>query len=213
MKSNWQYLAIEGNIGAGKTTLASAISRDFQYNLILETFATNPFLPKFYEKPDQYAFPLELSFLAERYHQLKKLLSVPDLFRPRFVSDYSILKSLIFARNNLKDAEYDLFYQLFHIMNESLPQPDYFFYLHSETSRLHQNIHIRGREYEKNIAGEYLHAIQKGYLHSLKNMQHATVVVFEVTRVDFVNSPSQYQQIVKYLNEKPPPGMHFVEIA
>lgn len=211
-KNDWQFLAIEGNIGAGKTSLAEAIAHDYQLNLILETFSNNPFLPKFYDKPEQYAFPLELSFLAERYHQLKKILLSLNLFKPRYVADYTILKSLVFSQINLKEAEYDLFYQLFQIMNEALPQPDYIFYLHSDPDRLQKNIHIRGRTYEKHIANSYLEKIQTGYIESLKKLSDITVILFHVTDADFVNNPSSYKQIIQYLEEKPSQGMHFVEI-
>ena len=211
--STWRYLVIEGNIGAGKTSLATALSKELNINLVLESFSNNPFLPDFYQNPEQYAFPLELSFLAERYQQLKNLLSQPDLFRPSFVADYSILKSLIFAQINLKDAEYQLFSQLFHIMNESLPQPDYIFYLYSERERLQQNIRKRGREYEQQMKDEYLLSIQSGYFESLKKMDHIPIVVFNVTQADFVHNQEHYSQIVKYIHRPPGPGMHFVNVG
>lgn len=209
---NWQYLAIEGNIGAGKTTLASRLAKDFDVSLILETFSENPFLPDFYRDQERYAFPLELSFLAERYHQLKDLLSRPDLFKPRFIGDYSLWKSLIFSRITLRDAEYQLFEQLFQIMMESLPKPDYLFYLHSDKERLQQNIQLRGRVYEQGIGRDYLHAVEQGYLESLKTFSHMPVVVFNVTAADFVKNDSQYEEIMNFLTNVPESGLHFVEI-
>jgi deoxyadenosine/deoxycytidine kinase len=209
---NWQYLAIEGNIGAGKTTLATKLANDFEVSLILESFSENPFLPNFYRDQERYAFPLELSFLAERYHQLKEILSKPDLFKPRYIADYSLWKSLIFSRITLRDAEYQLFEQLFQIMMESLPKPDYMFYLHSDKQRLKENIKQRGRVYEQNIDHNYLHALQQGYLETLKTFSQIPVVVFDVTKADFLKNHSQYQQIVNFLTNMPEPGLHFVEI-
>lgn len=209
---NWQYLAIEGNIGAGKTTLATRLANDFDVSLILESFSENPFLPDFYKDQERYAFPLELSFLAERYHQLKEILSKPDLFKPRFIADYSLWKSLIFSRVTLKEVEYQLFEQLFKIMMESLPKPDYLFYLHSDKHRLQQNIQLRGREYEQNIGKDYLHAVELGYMETLKTFTQLPVVVFNVTEADFVKNQSHYEEIVNFLTNVPPPGLHYVEI-
>lgn len=209
---NWQYLAIEGNIGAGKTTLASRLSKDFDVSLILESFSENPFLPDFYRDQERYAFPLELSFLAERYHQLKEILSKPDLFKPRFIGDYSLWKSLIFSRITLRGAEYQLFEQLFQIMMESLPKPDYMFYLHSDKQRLQQNIQLRGRVYEQDIGRDYLQAVEKGYWDTLKTLSEIPVVVFDVSNADFVKNQSQYEEIMIFLTNVPEPGLHFVEI-
>lgn len=209
---NWQYLAIEGNIGAGKTTLAKMLANDFDVSLILESFSENPFLPDFYREPERYAFPLELSFLAERYHQLKEILSKPDLFKPRFIGDYSLWKSLIFSRITLRGAEYQLFEQLFQIMMESLPKPDYLFYLHSDKERLKQNIQLRGRVYEKDIGRDYLHAVEQGYWDTLKTLNQIPVVVFYVSEADFVKNQSQYEEIVNFLTNVPEPGLHFFEI-
>lgn len=209
---NWQYLVIEGNIGAGKTTLAKMLANDFDVSLILESFSENPFLPDFYRDPERYAFPLELSFLAERYHQLKEILSKPDLFKPRFIGDYSLWKSLIFSRITLRGAEYQLFEQLFQIMMDSLPRPDYLFYLHSDKERLQQNIQQRGRDYEKNISSDYLHAVEQGYLDTLKTLSQIPVVVFYVSNADFVKNQSQYEEIMNFLTNVPEPGLHFVEI-
>ncbi len=209
---NWQYLAIEGNIGAGKTTLAQKLAKDFEVSLILESFSDNPFLPDFYKDHERYAFPLELSFLAERYHQLKEILSKPDLFKPRFIGDYSLWKSLIFSRITLRNVEYKLFEKLFHIMMDSLPKPDYMFYLHSDKQRLLLNIQKRGRAYEQEIDRDYLHAVEQGYMETLKTLYQIPIVVFNVTEADFVKNQTQYEQIVKFLTNVPNPGLHFVEI-
>src|SRR6185436_15448389 len=147
----YDYLVIEGNIGTGKTSLASRIARDYNTRLILERFADNPFLPKFYENQSRYAFPLELSFLADRYKQLKNDLSNPELFQQQTVSDYILNKSLIFAGITLKDDEYDLYQRLFDIINPNLPKPDLLVYLHKDINTLQRNIRSRGRDYERNI--------------------------------------------------------------
>jgi deoxyguanosine kinase len=155
-KEKNQYIVIEGNIGAGKTSFATRLANDLNARLILEQYADNPFLPKFYDNPDRYSFPLELSFLAARYKQLAGELSQTNLFNPVTVADYYFVKSLIFARNTLPDDEFTLYRQLFDIIWQQLPKPSMYFYLHSPVERLLQNIKMRGREYEQNIKAEYL---------------------------------------------------------
>ena len=142
-----RFLVIEGNIGAGKTTLAGKIAEDFNAKLILEQFADNPFLPKFYRDQDRYSFPLELSFLAERYKQIKKEVLNLDLFHTFLVADYYFNKTSIFAQNTLKDDEYRLFRQIYDIVYENIPKPDLYVYLHSDTGKLIQNIKNRGRDF------------------------------------------------------------------
>ena len=155
----YKYIAIEGNIGSGKTTLATMLSADFNVRLMLEEFAENPFLPKFYEAPDRHAFPLELFFMAERYHQLRNLQE-QDLFQPQIISDYFFIKSKLFAHNNLQNDEMQLFNRLFDIMYSSLPKPDLLVYLYADIGRLQQNIKKRGRHFEQNISDTYLQSIQ-----------------------------------------------------
>ena len=145
----YDYIVIEGNIGTGKTSLATRLAEEHRAKLILERFADNPFLPKFYENPLRFAFPLELSFLADRYQQLQDELSKPDLFRQQIVADYMLSKSLIFAGITLKENEYDLYQRLFHIIHPHLPKPDLLVYLHKDVALLQRNIVKRGREYEQ----------------------------------------------------------------
>lgn len=190
-----RFLVIEGNIGAGKTTLAGMIAREFNAKLILEQFADNPFLPKFYENPDRYSFPLELSFLADRYHQIKKEVLNLDLFHPFLVADYYFVKSSIFARNTLKDDEYRLFRQLFDIIFESMPKPDLYVYLHASTGKLLKNIKQRNREYEQNIQPEYLEKIKEGYFSYFKNIHSFPVLIIDVNNIDFVENENHYNQI------------------
>ena len=158
----YKHIAIEGNIGSGKTTLATMIADDFKTRLILEEFAKNPFLPKFYETPQRHAFPLELFFMEERYHQLKNLQE-KDLFQPQMISDYFFIKSKLFAQNNLQYDEMQLFNRLFDIMNSHLSNPDLLVYLYADIPRLQQNIKKRGRNFEQNISDTYLQNIQDKY--------------------------------------------------
>lgn len=190
-----RFLVIEGNIGAGKTTLAKIIAEDVDAKLVLEQFADNPFLPKFYSDQERYSFPLELSFLADRYYQIKKQVFNPDLFHSLIVADYFFAKSAIFAQNTLKEDEYRLFRQIFDIVFESMPKPDLYVYLHAETSQLLKNIKTRGREYEQNISGEYLEKIKNGYFSFFKQINTFPILVIDITNFDFVENPNNYNQL------------------
>ena len=190
----YSHIAIEGNIGSGKTTLATMLSNDIDARLVLEQFADNPFLPKFYSDPEKHAFPLELFFMAERYHQLKNLKE-QDLFKPQIVSDYFFVKSKLFAQNNLKKDEMQLFNRLFDIMLSSLSKPDLLVYLYSDVERLQQNIKNRGRDFEQNISDEYLQNIQDKYLDFLRKQSDFPVLLLDVTNVDFVADKNIYDKI------------------
>lgn len=197
----YNFIVIEGNIGAGKTTLATQMAKDNNARLLLEQFADNPFLPKFYEDNEKYAFPLELSFLAERYQQLKNELTKNDLFQPKIISDYFFLKSLIFAKANLGTAEYDLYTRLFHIINDSLPKPDLFVFLYHDVERLLENIKKRGRIYEQNISADYLQKIQTAYFDFIKQLSDQRILIIDVNKLDFVNNPTHYQQITQIIEQ------------
>ncbi len=197
----YKFIAIEGNIGAGKTTFATKFAHDTDSKLILEQFADNPFLPKFYQDPEKHAFPLELSFLAERYHQLKNELSTADLFQPNIVSDYYFLKCLIFAKANLKGDEYDLYTKLFHIINDSLPKPDLFVFLFHSIERLQENIKKRGRPYEQNISDEYLQKVQNTYFDFIKQLQNQRILIIDVNNLDFVNNKDDYSKLIFSLQQ------------
>jgi deoxyadenosine/deoxycytidine kinase len=190
----YSHIAIEGNIGSGKTTLATMLANDIDARLVLEQFADNPFLPKFYSDPEKHAFPLELFFMAERYHQLKNLKE-QDLFKPQIVSDYFFVKSKLFAQNNLKKDEMQLFNRLFDIMLSSLSKPDLLVYLYSDVERLQQNIKNRGRDFEQNISDEYLQNIQDKYLDFLRKQSDLPVLLLDVTNVDFVADKNIYDKI------------------
>ena len=190
----YKHLAIEGNIGSGKTTLATMLANDLDARLVMEQFADNPFLPKFYSDPEKHAFPLELFFMAERYHQLKDLKE-QDLFKPQIVSDYFFVKSKLFAQNNLKKDEMQLFNRLFDIMLSSLSKPDLLVYLYSDIQRLKQNIKNRGRDFEQNISDDYLQNIQDKYLDFLRKQSDFPVLLIDVTSVDFVADKNVYDKI------------------
>ena len=190
-----RFLVIEGNIGAGKTTLATKFSEDLNARLVLEQFADNPFLPKFYADKERYSFPLELSFLADRYNQIKKEVLHPDLFQQLLISDYYFTKSAIFAGNTLQKDEYRLFRKLFNIVFESLPKPDLYVYLHLSTENLIKNIRKRGRNYEQKIDPEYLDTIQQGYFSYLKQITQFPVLILDTNGIDFVGNDEDYQMI------------------
>jgi len=194
-------LAIEGNIGSGKTTLSKMIGDDFNAKLVLERFADNPFLPKYYADMERYAFSLEMSFLADRYQQLSDDLAQFDLFKNFIVSDYYIFKSLIFAQVSLSKEEYALYRRMFDIMYKEIAKPDLYIYLYQRTERLIENIKKRGRDYEQNIAPEYLEKIHQGYTSFIKTEQNLNTLVIDVSEYDFANNTEDYASIIKLIND------------
>ena len=204
----YNYIAIEGNIGAGKTSLSSMIAQQYNGKLILEQFEDNSFLPKFYKEPDKYAFPLEMSFLAERYQQLKDQLTKQDLFKTFTISDYLFNKSLIFARNNLQADEYALFARMFNIINEFLPKPELLIYLYMDVANLQRNIRSRGRSYEQDIQDSYLENIQNGYLDHIKKLSGQRILIIDTNNIDFVNFGDDYEAILHLVNQDYTPGIH-----
>ena len=197
----YNYIAIEGNIGSGKTSLAKKIGDDYNAKLVLERFADNPFLPKFYADEERYAFPLEMSFLADRYHQLTDDLAQFDLFKNFIVSDYFIFKSLIFAQITLPKEEYSLYRKMFDIMYKEIAKPDVYVFLYQNTDRLIDNIKKRGRDYEQNIQPDYLDKIHKGYLQFIKSKEELNTLIIDVSELDFVNNESDYRIILKQILE------------
>ncbi len=202
------FIAIEGTIGAGKTSLANRIAEDYNGKLILEQFADNPFLPKFYKEADKYAFPLELSFLAERYQQLSKQLSSQDLFKNFTISDYLFNKSLIFAQKTLSADLFGLYGKLFSIINSSIPTPDLLVYLYLNVDKLKANIKIRGRSYEQSIADDYLEAIQQGYFEFIKQQQNMRILILDTNNIDFVNNEDDYKKVMHFIDQEYPIGIH-----
>jgi 2-amino-4-hydroxy-6-hydroxymethyldihydropteridine diphosphokinase len=198
----FNYVAFEGNIGAGKTTLATKISEDFNAKTVLERFADNPFLPKFYKDQNRYAFPLEMSFLADRYQQLSDDLAQFDLFKDFIVADYHIFKSLIFAKITLADDEYRLYRNLFDIIYREMPKPDLYIYLYQNSERLLQNIKKRGRSYEQKIPAEYLDKINNGYLDYIKSQTELNILIIDVSDRDFVKNQEDYLFILNEIKQK-----------
>ena len=198
----FNYVAFEGNIGAGKTTLATKIAEDFNAKTVLERFADNPFLPKFYKDQNRYAFPLEMSFLADRYQQLSDDLAQFDLFKDFIVADYHIFKSLIFAKITLAEDEYRLYRNLFDIIYREMPKPDLYIYLYQNSERLLQNIKKRGRSYEQKIPADYLDKINLGYLDYIKSQTDLNVLIIDVSNRDFVKNQSDYLYILDQIQQK-----------
>ncbi|MFN8300598.1 MAG: deoxynucleoside kinase [Chitinophagales bacterium] len=206
----YNFITIEGCIGAGKTTLTKQIAADYNGKMILEQFEENPFLPKFYEDPERHAFPVELYFMAERFQHLRKLLSEADIFTSFTVSDFLFQKSLIFANQNLTDDEAKLYRMLFDIINPTLPRPDIVLYLYAPVEKLLANIKKRGREYEQSIPGDYLEKIQNAYLDYFKLQQHSRIVLLDTTNLNWVENKADYQQVIDILNRDFEPGLHYL---
>jgi 2-amino-4-hydroxy-6-hydroxymethyldihydropteridine diphosphokinase len=199
---DFNYIAIEGNIGAGKTTLVSKLAEDFNAKTVLERFADNPFLPKFYKDQNRYAFPLEMSFLADRYQQISDDLAQFDLFKDFIIADYHIFKSLIFAKVTLAEDEYRLYKTLFDIIYKEMPKPDLYVYLYQNTERLLANIKRRGRSYEQEIPAEYLEKINNGYLDYIKTQKDLNVLIVDVSERDFVKNQEDYIFILEEIKKK-----------
>ena len=209
----YNYIAIEGNIGSGKTSLAKMIAKDFDARLILERFEDNSFLPKFYKDPEKYAFPLEMSFLADRYQQVKNDVTNHDLFMSFTIADYFIDKSLIFARKTLKKEELRLYSRLFNIIISKLPRPDLIVFLDATIEQVKQNIQKRGREYEKEISGSYLEKIQNGYLDYFRTSSKSTILILDTHNLDFVNKEDDYHKILSLFENIFTKGIHRISFA
>jgi deoxyadenosine/deoxycytidine kinase len=207
----YNFITIEGNIGAGKTTLAHLLSRHYNARLILEAFADNPFLPKFYENPNQFAFPLELFFMAERFKQLKDLIQQKDLFQNLTISDYLFTKCLLFAKINLPDDEFRLYQRLFDIMQQQVIQPDIVLYLHSPVNKLQQNIRKRNRPYEQKIQDDYLFNIQETYTHYIKQHNIKTIII-DASDADFLGNEKHFKTVIDILEKDYDEGQHYFNL-
>lgn len=207
----YNFVTIEGNIGAGKTTLAHLLSKHFNARLILEEFADNPFLPKFYENPTQYAFPLELFFMAERYKQLKDLLQTKDMFQNITISDYLFTKCLLFAKVNLSEEEFRLYQKLFEIINPQIIQPDILIYLHTPVKKLQENIKKRNREYEQEIPNDYLFTLQETYTQYIKQHNIKTLFV-DAGNADFLGNDEHLKIIIDALDKEYEEGQHYLTL-
>lgn len=208
----FQFIAIEGNIGVGKTTLCHRLADRFGCSLVLEQFTDNPFLPPFYEQPERYAFPVELFFMTERHKQLLEHFATPDLFAPFTVADYFFVKTLLFAKNNLSEEEFRLFQRLFGVLNATFPKPDLLLYLHRPVEVLLKQIRKRGREIERNISGTYLEDIQNAYLDYLKTETETPVVILDLGDADFQKNDEVLQCIIEILGTTHKPGMRYRDL-
>lgn len=206
-----QFITIEGNIGAGKTTLSNILAQKLNAKLILEEFADNPFLPKFYEKPDQYAFPLELFFMAERYKQLKDFLNTQDLFQQVTISDYLFTKCLLFAKVNLPGEEFRLYQKLFDIIHQQISVPDILIYLHAPVQKLQDNIKKRNRSYEQDIKDEYLFNLQETYTSYIKQHNIKTIFI-DASNADFIGNDKHVQVVLDALEKDLPEGQHYFNL-
>ena len=208
----YNYITIEGCIGAGKTSLATKLAKDFNARLILEQYADNPFLPKFYEDHDKYAFPVELSFLSSRYKQLQDSLLNTDLFHSVTVADYFLAKSYIFAGKTLTDDMFSLYANMFNIMKSKLPQPELIVYLYLSIDNLLHNINVRGRNYEKSITADYLQSIQSGYFEYFHQQKKSHIVIVDTNNIDFVRNDNDYNQLLELVSVEWPEGIEHVNL-
>ena len=213
MIKKYPYIAIEGNIGAGKTTLSKLISEKFNYRLILEQFTDNPFLPLFYKDPERYAFQVELFFMIERYKQLQTCFASQDLFQQNTVADYFFIKTLLFANNNLLEEEKRLFHQLFDTLNVQFPNPDLLIYLHRPIGELQYYIQKRGRTMENTIESVYLEKVQKAYFSFFKTKPNFPVLVIELEGTDFVKTPAAFDKIIDLIKEDYEAKVHYLKIG
>ncbi len=208
MKIPYNYVVVEGSIGAGKTTLSTMLANDFNAELVLERFADNPFLEKFYKDPEHYAFPVEMTFLMDRYQQLKNLLTARDLFTDFVIGDYFIDKCLLFSKNNLSKDEFSLFKTVFDTISGFLPKPDLILYLYTKPDRLLKQIAKRNRSFEKDITAEYLTDIQEKYLTYFRENQQIPILLVDTENVDFVENNLDYQRFKELINTQFEAGIH-----
>lgn len=208
----YSFIAIEGNIGSGKTTLAEMIGRDYNAGLIMEQFADNPFLPYFYENPGQFAFPLELFFMTERYKQLQVSGAQQDMFYDFHVADYSFVKTLLFARNNLPADEFRIFQKLWMVLEASLPRPEIIVFLHRPVDALLQNIAHRGRGYEQKIQATYLEKVQQVYFEYFRAESAIPILLFDLQSKNLHQEPALYREILQVMSGRHRPGLQHISI-
>lgn len=211
-KIPYSYIAIEGNIGSGKTTFSEMIGRDYGCKLILEQFADNPFLPHFYQDPLRYGFPLELFFMTERYKQLQALGTQQDLFYSFLVADYAFVKTLLFARNNLQVDEFRIFQKLWLVLEANLPKPELIVYLHRPLPVLLDHIEKRGRSYEKSIPADYLKKVQDVYFEYFRNESQIPVLIFDMQEANLHENEAYYHEMLRIISGPQRPGIQHITI-
>ena len=209
----YSFIAVEGNIGAGKTTFCELMADRLGSHTILEAFDDNPFLPYFYEDPERHAFSVELFFMTERHKQLQRELAQRNLFQSLTISDYIFTKTLLFARNNLNSEEFRLFQRLFTILQTSFPAPELIVYFHRPVSELLSNIRQRGRSYEQEIADDYLRNIERAYFDYFRTLSGVPILILDVTGLQFWRDEASFTAIAKLLTQPYAPGMHYLRPA
>lgn len=209
----YNYIAIEGNIGSGKTTFCQMLSKEYNCQLILEEFDDNPFLPYFYKDPDRFAFTVELFFMTERYKQLQQMFKTKDMFTDFVLADYAFVKTLLFARQNLPEEEYRLFQKMFKPLNQTFAQPDLLVYFHRNVDILQENIAKRGRSYEKNITDDYLIRVQNSYFEYFRNILSFPILIIDLSTIDFESNEQNYTQVKYLLSKKYLPGVHRITLV
>ncbi len=213
MNIPYKYICVEGNIGSGKTSLVERLCMDVNGRALLEQFANNPFLPLFYQNPERYAFTVELFFMTERFKQLQELNTSADLFTEHIISDFSLIKTQLFARKNLQEEEYRLFQMLFSVLNNSFPKPDILVYLHRDIEHLLENISKRDRQFETDLKPEYLKKIQDSYFEYIRNITSFPVLILDIKDLDFVSDQSSYETIKFLISKKYTPGVHRITVS
>lgn len=198
MSSEIHYIAIEGVIGAGKTSLARMLSERLGARLVLEQFEENPFLAKFYEDPEHYAFQTQIFFLLSRYKQQQELYQA-DLFHSHIVSDYIFEKDKIFAYLTLRDDELKLYENVLTAIEKSIPPPDLVVYLQSGVERLLDNIKVRGRDMERNMSEEYIRELNEAYNYFFFRYKSAPLLIVKATEIDFVNNPDHFEDLLEQI--------------
>ncbi len=202
-----QYLAIEGVIGVGKTSLATILADYFGARLFLEKHEENPFLKDFYQNPRQFAFPTQLFFLLNRYRQQQEIPQ-RDLFHDMLVSDYIFAKDRIFASINLEDRELFLYDKVASMLEQDITRPDLVIYLQSSTERLLANIKIRNRDYERHVTEEYIRALNEAYNRFFFNYKDSPLLIINATKIDFVNSKQDLEDLIAQL-QRPISGTQY----
>lgn len=209
----YNYICIEGNIGAGKTTFCRLIKKEYECNLILEEFDDNPFLPLFYKEPDRFAFTVELFFMTERYKQMQACLLHQNLFSQFTISDYAFIKTLLFAKKNLVEEEFRLFQNLYSVFDQNFPKPDILVYLHRNVEVLQEKIKKRGRQFETEISDDYLLKIQNAYFEYFRNILSFPVLIIDINTIEFEHNPTHYEHLKYLLTKKYQPGVHRISLV